>query len=389
MSATAGQRVRLSTIAKEWTRIGVTGFGGPPAHIALLRALCVDKQGWLASSEFEDGIATTSLLPGPTSTQLAIFCAWKLRGGPGAVLGGLCFILPGLVLILGLSVLFLARHPPRLVEGIAAGAGAGVPAVAVRAALGLVPASWARVKGARARETRWFAYLLLGCAAGAIDGQYLVLALLGSGLIETVAVHRTPPEVGGRVRGALPFGAAVPALGSLGALVWVAFKVGALSYGGGFVIVPLMQHDAVSTYHWMSNAQFLNAVALGQITPGPVVQTVAVVGYAARGLRGGLLASLVAFAPSFLFVIVGAPHLGRLRRSTRVQSFLTGAGACAIGGIGGVVVPLTAGLAHLWNFGVALLAAAWLLGLRKSIVIGLLLCGVLGAVAAFAHAPLG
>ena len=111
------------------------------------------------------------------------------------MLGGLCFILPGLVLILGLSVLFLARHPPRLVEGIAAGAGAGVPAVAVRAALGLVPASWARVKGARARETRWFAYLLLGCAAGAIDGQYLVLVLLGSGLIETVAVHRTPPEV--------------------------------------------------------------------------------------------------------------------------------------------------------------------------------------------------
>ena len=105
------------------------------------------------------------------------------------------------------------------------------------------------------------------------------------------------------------------AAGGLAALAWVAFKVGALSYGGGFVIIPLMQRDAVHTYHWMSAAQFLDAVALGQITPGPVVQTVAVVGYAAAGIGGGLLAALVAFAPSFVFVIVGGPHFDRLRRN--------------------------------------------------------------------------
>ena len=112
MSAEPEQHVRLSTIAKEWSRIGVTGFGGPPAHIALLRALCVEKRQWLPATEFEDGIATTSLLPGPTSTQLAIFCAWKLRGAAGAVIGGVCFIVPGLIVILGLSALFLAGHPP-------------------------------------------------------------------------------------------------------------------------------------------------------------------------------------------------------------------------------------------------------------------------------------
>ena len=305
------------------------------------------------------------------------------------MLGGICFILPGLGIILGLSVLFLAREPPRWVAGIAAGAGAGVPAVALRAALGLVPASWGRVRGTRSRERRWFAYLLAGAVVGAIAGEDLVLVLLACGLIETVTVPRRPPGPHERVAGAFPVSIAVPALGSLGALVWVAFKVGALSYGGGFVIVPLMQHDAVSTYHWMSNAQFLNAVALGQITPGPVVQTVAVVGYAAKGVRGALLASLVAFVPSFLFVIGGAPHFDRLRRSTHAQAFLTGAGACAIGGIVGVVVPLTAGLSHLWTFGVALVAAAWLLGLRRSVVIGLLGCGLLGAIAALAHAPVG
>ena len=99
------------------------------------------------------------------------------------------------------------------------------------------------------------------------------------------------------------------ALGGIGALAWVAFKVGALSYGGGFVIVPLMQHDAVSTYHWMTGAQFLDAVALGQVTPGPVVLTVAVVGYAAAGIAGGLLAAVVAFAPSFIFVARRRPAI--------------------------------------------------------------------------------
>ncbi len=136
--------MRLPVIAREWGRIGVTGFGGPPAHIALLRRLCVQRNSWLNESEFEDGIAATSVLPGPASTQLAIFCAWRLAGPMGAIVGGVCFIVPGLVIILALSVLFLAHAPPTWVSGAAAGAGAAVPAVAIGAALGLVPASWRR-----------------------------------------------------------------------------------------------------------------------------------------------------------------------------------------------------------------------------------------------------
>jgi chromate transporter len=380
--------VALSEIAREWARIGVTGFGGPPAHIALLRTLCVEKRGWLRADEFEDGIAATSLLPGPTSTQLAIFCAWRLRGTRGAILGGACFIVPGLIIILALAALFLTRDVARWVHGVAAGAGAGVPAVAVAAALGFLPASWQRVSGAKARQRRWAGYLVAGLLCGAIAGEYLVFALAGCGLAELAIQLRAAPESGSRPFGAVPLAVAVPAAGGLGALAWVAIKVGALSFGGGFVIIPLMQHDAVSAYHWMTNAQFLNAVALGQVTPGPVVQTVAVVGYAAGGLRGGLLAALVAFAPSFVFVIAGAPHFDRLRRSTHAQAFLTGAGACAIGGIGGVTIPLAAGLAHLWQAGVTVLAAGWLLGLRRGVVAALVGCGALGAIAAFAHAPL-
>ncbi|MGA9113198.1 MAG: chromate transporter, partial [Candidatus Dormiibacterota bacterium] len=115
---TAGrERVSLRVIAREWGRIGCIGFGGPPTHIALLRRLCVTDRGWLSASDFEDGIAATNLLPGPASTQLSIFCAWRLRGAIGGLVGGLCFIVPGLVLILALSALFLAGHPPRAVEG--------------------------------------------------------------------------------------------------------------------------------------------------------------------------------------------------------------------------------------------------------------------------------
>ncbi len=186
----------------------------------------------------------------------------------------------------------------------------------------------------------------------------------------------------------LPLALAVPAAtGGLLAVAWVAFKVGALSYGGGFVIIPLMQHDAVHTYHWMSGQQFLSAVALGQVTPGPVVQTVAVVGYAAAGVGGGLLASLVAFSPSFAFVLGGAPHFAALRRNARVQAFLTGAGPAAIGAIAGSTVPLGLEISRLWQVGVLALAAIWLLVLRRHVVVAIVGAACLGLIAVLAGAP--
>ena len=118
--------VALSEIARQWGRIGVTGFGGPPAHIALLRELCVQRRRWLTNAQFERAIAATNLLPGPASTQLAIYCAWRLRGTRGALLGGVCFIAPGLIAIIALAVLFLSGSPPQWVRGAGMGAGAAV-----------------------------------------------------------------------------------------------------------------------------------------------------------------------------------------------------------------------------------------------------------------------
>ena len=393
-------QVALATIVGEWGRIGCIGFGGPPAHIALLRKLCVTDRGWLAAADFEDGMAACNLLPGPASTQLAIYCAWRLRGAIGALAGGIFFILPGLVVILGLSAVFLAAHPPGWIGAAAAGAGAAVPAVALAAAAGLIPASWQRAGLSRAARGRWAGYLLAGGVAAATVGPWLVLVLAACGFAE-IAVRarrsgRPPGEPGpgysrrpGPGAALLPLAAGSAAAGGLLAVAWVALKVGALSYGGGFVIIPLMQHDAVHTYHWMTSAQFLSAVALGQVTPGPVVQTVAVVGYAAVGLAGGLLAALVAFSPSFLFVLGGARYFDRLRANDAVQAFLSGAGPAAIGAIAGAAVPLGLALAHLWQAGLLALAAIWLVGLRRGVFSAIVGSAALGVIAYAAGAPVG
>ncbi len=377
-------RVAIPVIAAQWTRIGCVGFGGPPAHIALLRRLCVEQRRWLTAAEFEDGIAATNLLPGPASTQLAIFCAWRIGGLLGGLVGGVCFIVPGLAVVLALSALLLAGHPPRPVLGAAAGAGAAVAAVAVHAAAGLMPASWRRARA----KVRWLLYLAAGAVAAALLGPWLVLILIGCGVMEAVIATG-----GRRLAAGLPvlIGPAWAAPAWMAPvwieLGWTALKVGALSYGGGFVIIPLMRADAVDRHHWMSGAEFLDAVALGQVTPGPVVQTVAVVGYAAAGIAGGLLAAVVAFTPSFLFVLAGGRYFDRLRDNATVQAFLAGAGPAAVGAILGAAVPLALALRHLWQVPILVAAAAYLLLLRGNVVVALLVAGGIGAVVAAAGLP--
>jgi len=377
--------VPLAVIGLEWLRLGCLGFGGPPTHISMLRSMCVERRAWIDAEEFEDANATTALLPGPASTQLAIYCAWRLRGAVGAVIGGLCFIVPGLVVILALSALFLAAHPPVWVLGAAAGAGAIVPAVALNAARGLIPGSWRRTGNLFAPRARWVAYALAGGVAAATLGSFLVVVLAACGTAEIVIRRGGRPSSLGSAAPFLPAAlirGTVP--GGHAALAWVAIKVGALSYGGGFVIIPLMQHDAVTTYHWLTGAQFLNAVALGQITPGPVVQTVSVVGYAASGVAGGLMAAVIAFAPSFAFVLIGGRHFDQIRTNSAVQSFLAGAGPAVIGGIAGSAISLGLAFTQTWQIPVLAGALVWLLALRRGVVSALFAGALIGVVTALA-----
>ena len=396
----------LAEIAREWGRIGCIGFGGPPAHIELLRKLCVEERGWLTSTEFERAIAATSLLPGPASTQLAIYCGWRLRGTAGALIAGAGFIVPGLLAIIALSVLFLSSSPPAALRGAGAGAGAAVAAVAVSAGLGVARPMWARTR--RAARPRTLAYGLAGALAAAASVTWLVLVLLACGAAELAVRARgrtgvgtgawAPPGLlaatGWVTRAprsrllALPLLGAGAQSGGAAGLAWTAFKVGAFAFGGGFVIVPLMQADAVSVYHWMSHTQFVNAVALGQVTPGPVTHTIAAVGYSAGGLPGALFAAVIAFAPSFAFILVGAARFERLLGNERVLAFLAGAAPAAAGAIIGAAVPLAGALVEGWQFVVLGAAAIALLALRRGVVLTLLLAGCAGLLVGVLGGPL-
>ncbi|HTE62682.1 MAG TPA: chromate transporter, partial [Solirubrobacteraceae bacterium] len=299
--------------------------------------------------------AACQLLPGPASTQLAIYCGLRVGGLPGALVGGLGFILPGLLMVLAIAALSLGEAPPEWILGIGAGAGAAVVAVVVAAGIGL-----GRSSLAGRRDVRAPLYLAAGFAAVVVAGPYVVLVLFGAGLLELawrsrlqVALHLWPVALVAAATGA----------SQLPALAWTALKVGALSYGGGFVIIPLMQEDAIER-GWMTDAEFLNAVAFGQLTPGPVTHTVALVGWAAAGLIGALLAAAIAFAPSFLAILLGGERFGRLRENQSARAFLDGAGPAAVGAILGAAVPLLMGVEEAWQIAV-LAAAGLLLALRR------------------------
>ena len=368
--------VSLPTVLREWGRLGLIGFGGPPAHVLLLRELVVERHGWIDAKEFDDANAACQLLPGPASTQLAIYCAQRVGGLPGALVGGLGFIVPGLLLTMAIAALVLGNQPPEWLLGIGAGAGAAVIAVVVHAGIVLGRSS---LRGRR--DVRGPAYLVAGLAATVLAGPYVVVVLLAAGLLElawrwratTAAAHAWPLVITGA--------AALPGL------AWMAAKVGALSYGGGFVIIPLMQGDAVERYGWMTATEFVNAVAFGQLTPGPVTHTVALVGWAAAGLGGALLASAIAFAPSFLIVALGAERFGRLRESTAARAFLDGAGPAAVGAIVGAAVPLLGGLGEAWQLAV-LAGAALLLVVRPAPLPALGAGGAAGLAIALAGGPL-
>jgi chromate transporter len=257
-----------------------------------------------------------------------------------------------------------------------------VVAVVAQAGIALARASFANARG----TPRWriVAYLAAGAGAAALLGAGVVLVLLGCGLVE-LAVRR-----GGAALHAWPVALVLAAKGAaaLPPLAWTAFKVGGLSFGGGYVIIPLMQADAVDRTGWMTHAQFLNGVALGQLTPGPVTHTVAVVGYAAAGLGGALLAAAIAFAPSFVIVGLGGDRFGRLRASRDARAFLDGAGPAAVGAILGACVLLAGSIADAWQWVVLAVAAVALVTTRLGTAPVLAIAALAGAAAAVAGAPL-
>ena len=353
----------LGTIAAYFTRLGFTAFGGPLAHVAMMEEHTVRKRGWLSGQQFAGALALCQLLPGPVSTQLAIHIGYLRGGFPGAVIAGISFILPAFFMMLGLSFLYWRYGSLPAVSALFYGLNPAVIALIVAAALRLGRISATSRAAAACVGAAFLARTVLD-----IDE---ILILLGLGMLgaiapggftdapgtltsssnpsQTAGTEAAPYRMEGSSRltslgtagGALlgfplitkSTGAAVASGALILTLAVFFLKAGAFMFGGGYVIVPLMETFAVEQAALMNRSEFLDGIALGQVTPGPILITATFVGYRAAGLAGAAVATAAIFLPSFVWILACAPHLPRLRSWRRGRGFLAAANPAAVGTI--------------------------------------------------------
>lgn len=325
---TRSGKASLSHVVLLFLRLGFTAFGGPAAHIAMMEDEVVRRRQWLTREKFLDLLGAANLIPGPSSTEMAIYIGYTQAGWTGIVLGGTCFILPAALITLGLAWAYLRfGHLPQI-GGILYGVKPVVIAIIAQAVWNL---------GRTAVKSR--THLLVGLAAlvvAAITGR-TVSVLVGAGLLMYVAA-----TIGiGRSRAGLSaisvpnFVRVIPATAmvtlSLVSIFLVFFKIGAVVFGSGYVLLAFLKADLVDQRHWLTSAQLLDAVAVGQVTPGPVFTTATFIGYLLAGLPGAALATLGIFLPGFLLVAASGPLIPWLRRSTVAGRFLDGVNVAALG----------------------------------------------------------
>ena len=331
--ALARPRANAGEVARLFLKLGVIGFGGPAAHIALMEDEVVRRRRWLTRAEFLDLLGATNLIPGPNSTEMAIHVGFVRAGWPGLLLGGACFILPAAVVTRALAVGY-ARYG-RLPE--AAWLLYGIKPVIIAI---VVQALWAL--GRKALAGPLAAAVGLAALALALLGVNEVALLFGAALALPVARAVAP---GGGARGLLPGalltagGMAAPvattaagsaAVPGLAQILLVFLKVGSILFGSGYVLLAFLRPDLVVRTGWLSDAQLLDAVAVGQFTPGPVLTTATFIGYLLAGVPGALVATVGIFLPSFVFVALSSPFIPRLRRSAWAGGFLDGANAASV-----------------------------------------------------------
>lgn len=323
---------RLRELLAVFGTLGVIGFGGPPAHVALMRREVVERRGWLTDRQMVDLVGITNLIPGPNSTEMAMHVGRVRAGGAGLVVAGLAFILPAAGIVLALAWAYVAYGETPTGEALLYGIKPVI--VAIVAAALVAFARTALVAPLRA------------VVAGAVAGLWLIgvneLALLAGGAL-TVAVARLgtqhPWATIGLVLPAAAAGTAAAAVNLL-TLGAVFIKAGALLYGSGYVLLAFLRGDLVERLGWLTDAQLLDAVAIGQVTPGPLFTTATFVGYVLAGVPGALVATAAIFAPAFLFVAVVGPLADRVRDRPLTAALLDGVNAAALGLMAAVSVQL-------------------------------------------------
>jgi chromate transporter len=332
------RKARILEVAGLFLKLGLTAFGGPAAHQAMMHDEVVTRRKWISEERFLELFGAASLIPGPTSTEMAIYLGIQRVGWIGFVLGGVCFILPAMLLVLGLSWAYVRYGAAPAAAGLLYGLKPVVIAIIFQAVWNMGRKA---VKG-------WVSGAVgLAAAILYLLGVNVLAILLGGGLLIMVVKNIQRLRKVNVAALLLSFGpglalssAAAPF--SLGLLFLTFLKIGAVLYGSGYVLAAFLRADLVNNLGWLTDRQLLDAIAIGQITPGPLFTSATFIGYLVGGVPGALLATLAIFLPSFAYVAISAPLLPRLRKSPWASAFLEGATLASLGLMAGVMLQLGA-----------------------------------------------
>jgi chromate transporter len=363
MSESALQPVKLRQLVGYFLRLGTFGFGGPIALAGYMQRDLVERRRWISKEDYVRGLALAQLAPGPLAAQLAIYLGWVRARLLGATLVALAFILPSFVMVLCIAFAYVELGGLPWMQGLFYGVGAAVIAIIVRSVQKLTKLTLAK------DPLLWAVFVINGIVTAVTESE-LVWVFVASGAL--VYLVRIRPRFATRAGSLVPWGWWVTGLHgpATGATLWklgIYFaEAGAFVFGSGLAIVPFLHGGVVEHYGWLTERQFLDAVAVAMITPGPVVITVAFIGFLVAGFGGASAASLGVFLPCYLFVVIPAPYFHRVANNPSIKAFVDGVSAAAAGAIGGAAIVLgRRAITDIPTIAIALATLLVLLKLKK------------------------
>jgi chromate transporter len=316
-------------------RLGATGFGGPIALAGAMQRALVEERRWISSRDYLDGLALAQLAPGPLAAQLAMYLGFIRGGIAGATAVAAAFILPSFLMVWAISVAYVRFGGLDAMQAVFYGVGAAVIGIIARSAYKLTRMTLER------DPLMWGIYLVLAATTAWTEREILWL-FLAAGILPLVRRQAAPATAAALLPAMTPLvsAAAARATATLGQLLWFFTKAGAFVFGSGLAIVPFLYGGVVQEYGWLNDRQFLDAVAVAMITPGPVVITVAFIGYLVAGFWGMVVAAAGVFLPVYFFVVIPAPYFRRHSNQPQIQRFVAGVTAAATGAIAGAALVL-------------------------------------------------
>ncbi len=365
---------RLVEIGKLFGKLGLIAFGGPAAHIGMMEEEVVNKREWMDRQHFLDMVGATNLIPGPNSTEMAMHCGYHRGGVAGLFIAGITFILPATILTVLLAVFYSAYGKVPAIEPFFYGIQAAVLCIILNAVFKL---------GSKAIKDNSHLALAFFVVGFSVFGTSEIIAILGAGAIGLLfaALQKQESSKGGRKLLPLLIPAAassgVGAITSVG-IFWTFLKIGAILFGSGYVLIAYLDAELVERLNWLTKTELLDAVAIGQFTPGPVLSTASFIGYYLHGYKGALMATAGIFLPSFLFVWLLNPIIPKLRTSTLATAFLDAVNVGAVGVMLAVVLQLGNEILSDWKtITVAIITAFIYFGLKKKNAVLIVLIGAI------------